>query len=622
MKMHRVVACLAVVAVLAVAALLSSCGGGQSTQYVFVADNANNRVLVYDAPFTANQSAIVALGQGDISTNEQPDPPTAASLSGPSGVAVDNAGNLYVSDFGNCRVLQFKPPFSTGMSATLAIGQISGATNLTTGCPSAAAASATVGMPSANAIDSAGNLWVVDNFNSRVLNFPAPVTAGETASIAIGQANTSATGCNNGGTGLATLCGPTDLKFDSAGNLWVADTGNNRVLMYPLANLTTGGSATVELGQPAGATAFTSSTADNGGVSTTSLGAPGGLAFDLAGNLWVTDALNARVLMYPTTNLKSNGAAATLEVGQPAATAFTSNTPNNGGIGPSTLSAPGVVTVDSSGNVYVTDIVNNRTMVFEPPISNGMNATLVIGQPDFTQDAANNGGESAATQSEPAGITASTSAMISTGTGASSTPITTSGTPPALAAPTGFSAASPANKIIAIWTPESAATSYNLSWTSNSGNLLQSGSVNGLPATANTYTMAATNGRPYTLSLTAVSGSVTSAPSNTVSLTGGGSAYGCTQFVVFGGFGGGAFIVSNADKQNCQGGTRGVPMVVDGRSTTTDNNGYWQVDNLPTGGPYTIIIQSFPYPLDVYGVFTIPFNGFTSCPGGSGCPGI
>ena len=134
--------------------------------------------------------------------------------------------------------------------------------------------------------------------------------------------------------------------------------------------------------------------------------------------------------------------------------------------------------------------------------------------------------------------------------------------------------------------------------------------------------MAATNGRPYTLYLTAVSGSVTSAPSNTVSLTGGASAYGCTQFVVFGGFGGGAFIVSNADKQNCQGGTGGIPMVVDGRSTTTDNNGYWQVDNLPTGGPYTIIINFLPYPLDIYGVFTIPYNGFTSCPGGPGCPGI
>ena len=133
--------------------------------------------------------------------------------------------------------------------------------------------------------------------------------------------------------------------------------------------------------------------------------------------------------------------------------------------------------------------------------------------------------------------------------------------------------------------------------------------------------MAATNGRSYTLYLTAVSGSVTSAPSNTVSLTGGASAYGCAQFASFGRLVA-TFIVSNADKQNCQGGTGGIPMVVDGRSTTTDSNGYWQVDNLPTGGPYTLIINVLPYPWDIYGVFTIPFNGFTSCPGGSGCPGI
>jgi len=50
----------------------------------------------------------------------------------PTDVAVDAEGNLYVSDGPNCRVLQFKPPFTTGMSASLAVGQGSGGTNLIT----------------------------------------------------------------------------------------------------------------------------------------------------------------------------------------------------------------------------------------------------------------------------------------------------------------------------------------------------------------------------------------------------------------------------------------------------------------------------------------------------------
>jgi hypothetical protein len=118
----------------------------------------------------------------------------------------------------------------------------------------------------------------------------------------------------------------------------------------------------------------------------------------------LTEFGNNRVLMYPATSLTTNGAAATLELGQPVATAFTSNTANNGGLGSSTLADPSGLTFDSSGRLIVADTTNNRTLVFVPPFSNGMSATLVIGQPDFTHNTANNGGESAATQFSPLGI--------------------------------------------------------------------------------------------------------------------------------------------------------------------------------------------------------------------------
>jgi sugar lactone lactonase YvrE len=411
MKTKRALTCLGIVALLVAAALLFACGSGRSTRLLFVADELNNRVLVYNAPFTTGQSATAALGQTSFTIDAVTAPPTAASTYEPFWVTVDSSGNLYVSDYGNCRVLQFKPPFTTGMNAALAIGQASGATNLTTGtCLSGAAATATgLGGSSGMAFDSAGNLWVADTFNHRVLKYPAPITAGEAATVALGQTTTGASlGCNQGGAASATtLCGPYGLAFDSAGNLWVADEANNRVLMYPVANLSTnGGAATVELGQPA-TTAFTSATANNGGILATSLNGPLGLAFDSAGNLWVADQSNNRVLMYAKVDLMVNGAPATLELGQPIATAFTSNTANNGGIGPSTLALPVGVAFDSSGRIFVTDsfIGNNRTLVFAPPFSNGMNATLVLGQADFVTRTPNTGGRSAATQNAPAGVT-------------------------------------------------------------------------------------------------------------------------------------------------------------------------------------------------------------------------
>jgi sugar lactone lactonase YvrE len=393
------------------AGVLIACGASQQTRSLFLADARNSRVLVYSAPFATGQSAIAVLGQTSFTVSTGT-PVSAASMVEPAGVAVDGAGNLYVSDAANCRVLQFNPPFTTGMAATLAIGQASGTTNLTTGTclPMAEATSTGLEMPAGLVIDSAGNLWVVDSQNARVLKYPAPITAGEAATVALGQTTTGASlGCNQGQGAVAsasTLCNPVGLAFDSAGNLWVSDATNSRVLMYPPANLVTGGSATAELGQPA-ATAFTSTSHGITGPSATTLFRPAGLAFDAMGDLWVADAYNNRALMYAKTDLATNGAAATVELGQPAATAFTSYAPNNGGIGPSTLVMPYGLAFDTSGRIFVSDAEaegNNRTLVFTPPFTNGMNATLVLGQADFVTPTPNTGGESAATQNQPGGV--------------------------------------------------------------------------------------------------------------------------------------------------------------------------------------------------------------------------
>jgi sugar lactone lactonase YvrE len=348
-----------------------------------VADTDNNRVLIYNIPFSTDESASVVLGQADF-THNAPLSISASSMS-PYAIVADSSSNLYVADIGNCRVLQFKPPFTNGMNASVVIGE----PDFTTGT-CGISASQFVGVI-AIAIDGDGDLWVADS-TSRVMEFVPPFSNGMSASLVIGQSSLGSTaGCNQGASPgvptASTICEAFGLTFDSSGNLWVSDTYNSRMLEFkpPFSN---GMAASLELGQPAGATAFTTGTINNGGVSATSLFWQTRSAFDGDGNLWVSDASNNRVLEYVPPF--SNGMAATLELGQlSGATAFTTNGANTTQSG---LGLPFTVSFDSSGNIYVADVTNSRVMIFDPPFSNGMDATTVLGQANFTTGSINQGG--------------------------------------------------------------------------------------------------------------------------------------------------------------------------------------------------------------------------------------
>jgi sugar lactone lactonase YvrE len=355
-------------------ACLAGCGSGSSnvsntTASIAVADYGNSRALLYSAPLSDNQSASVVLGQADFTTATAA--LTATGMNAPADIAEDSAGNLYVSDYMNYRVLQFKPPFTNGMAASVAIGQpdfVTGTPNTTQnglGGPVAPF----IGGPALLAFDSSGNLWVVDFGNSRVLEYQPPFATDMNASLVIGQANftsgTSAT-TNSG------LAGPGGIAFDSAGDLWVADEYNSRVLQFkpPFA---TGMSASIVIGQAN----FTS----NGPAATPSaLNFPIGIAFDSSGDLWVGDIRNNRVLQYKPPF--ATGMSASLVLGQ---TDFTSS---SAAITQSGLDQPAGISFDSKGDLLVADNLNNRTLVFEPPFSTGQNASLVLGQPNFTTNTA------------------------------------------------------------------------------------------------------------------------------------------------------------------------------------------------------------------------------------------
>jgi hypothetical protein len=412
MKRHDALLRIAViVALLAALIWLPSCGAGAPstpTTNLAVADSSNSRVVIYNAPLSMDESASVVLGKSGFTQPLLPCPViNASTLCTPSGLAKDSAGNLYVADTENNRVLRFRPPFVNGMDADLVVGQPGFASS----DPQISASGTS--FPTQVAIDGNGNLWVVDNENSRVLEFTPPFSNGMAASLAIGQTSTDGplgiNPCNQGGSPSAptasSLCGPMGISFDPEGNLWVSDYSNSRVLEFK-PPFSTGMAASLELGQPA-ATAFTSEVADNGGVSARSLCGPyGAPSFDSKGDLWVADNCNNRVLEYVPPF--SNGMAASKVLGQMQ---FAQRDGNQGRSNPAanTINFPRDLTFDVNGNLSVADSGNSRILIFLPPFSTGMSATIVLGQQSFAAGQSNQNGFSspaADTLWNPSGLVA------------------------------------------------------------------------------------------------------------------------------------------------------------------------------------------------------------------------
>ena len=272
--------------------------------------------------------------------------------------------------------------FSNGQAATIVLGQ----NTFTTRTPTTTATG--LDWPSGIAFDSSGNLWVAESHNSRVLMYPKANlgTSGSSATIVLGQNSLTTNTADITATGLNW---PMGIAFDSSGNLWVVDTYNSRVLMYPKANLgTSGSSATIMLGLNTFTTITPATTA-------TVLYGPDSIAFDSSGNLWVTDNLNNRVLMYPKANLGTSSSSATIVLGQNTFTTRTADITATG------LHDPSGIAFDSSGNLWVADFLNNRVLMYsdgdtDPTTNNFVNgeaATIVLGQNTFTTNH-NNGGAS------------------------------------------------------------------------------------------------------------------------------------------------------------------------------------------------------------------------------------
>ena len=234
-------------------------------------------------------------------------------------------------------------------------------------------------------------LYISDTGNNRVLAWKnsASFQNGQKADLVIGQPDASTTINRQAG----TLAAPTGLAVDKNGNLYVVDSGNNRILRFPAPFSQTNVLPDLVIGQ----TNFNINTANTGGrvaagtmfLSTTNSILPAGITFDGQGNLWFSDPGNRRVLRYPATLLATgqNGPDADIVLGQPdftsAVTPPTATTAatTGGYLAKDRFSQPQGLAFDSSGYLYVTDSDSNlsRVLVFPPNPQTNTLAARVLG---------------------------------------------------------------------------------------------------------------------------------------------------------------------------------------------------------------------------------------------------
>ncbi|MGO9062976.1 MAG: choice-of-anchor D domain-containing protein [Candidatus Binataceae bacterium] len=261
---------------------------------LYVADEENNRVLKYAAPVTTAKAASLVIGQADFTSNKCNSGlanPTAATLCSPWTIALDGAGNLYVADLTNNRVLEYAKPLTSHPNAAHVFGQ-PGFTTYHCNQGGSVNSSGLCG-PTGVTVDSSGRLFIADFNNSRVLRYNGPLTS-SVANLVFGQAsNFTTSACNGGGVGAATLCNPAGVATDNGNNVYIADSGNNRILHYVAGSVT----ADVVFGQGG---FFITNKADLGGTtpSAATLALPLWLAVDGSDNLYASDAGNNRVLQY------------------------------------------------------------------------------------------------------------------------------------------------------------------------------------------------------------------------------------------------------------------------------------------------------------------------------------
>ena len=274
---------------------------------LYIADVNNNRIRKVDS--SGNISTVAgggsSLGDGGAAT--------AAQLGAPRSVALDGAGNLYIADWSDHRIRKVD---SSGNISTVAGTGTQGFSG-----DGAAATAAQLDSPWDVAVDGSGNLYIADRNNNRIRKVNS---AGNISTVA----GTGTAGFSGDGAAAtaAQLQNPQGVALDGAGNLYIADRGNQRIRKVDSAGVisTVAGNGMAGFG------------GDSGAATAAQLWDPSRVALDGAGNLYIVDRVNDRIRKVDSAGVISTVA------------------------GREQLSNPQSVALDGAGNLYIADTGNHR----------------------------------------------------------------------------------------------------------------------------------------------------------------------------------------------------------------------------------------------------------------------
>ena len=311
---------------------------------IYVADSGNSRIRKVTVA-TGIITTVAGTGRSDFFGDGGP--ATSADLNQPRGVALDGAGNLFIADTLNFRIR--KVSAATGTITTVAGTGSQG--HSSDGIP---ATTAPLFFPTNVAADGAGNCYIIDAGTSKIRKVTA--TTGIITTVA-GNGNAGILG-DGGPATAAEVWNPAGAWVDGAGNLFIADGGNNRIREVSAAT----GIITTVAGK--GTEGYLG---DGGPALDAELDAPNGVSVDGAGNLYIADYYNYRVRKV---SVVSGISTITTVAGNGSRS-------GPGGDGGPALSAqlnlPLGTAVDGSGNLYIADSSNN--LVRKVVSSNGIITT-------------------------------------------------------------------------------------------------------------------------------------------------------------------------------------------------------------------------------------------------------
>lgn len=315
------------------ASIVGPWGVAKSGSTVYVSDTGGCRIRRIGSGIISTIAGTGTCGAGTDGVA------SSAMLDNPSGIALDGANNLYLSETGSCRVrrisLSASPPMITTIAGTGTCGS---------SVDPGPALSAQLNAPRGLTVAPNGDVYLADSGNCIIRKISGDVisTVSGTGTCAVGPSS---------GTALSvSLDSPTDVALDSGGNLFISDSGACVVRKL------IGDALTTVAGSGNGAPGSCNPSPSDGPATSIDLGYPSGLAIDAAGDVYFGDSTGCVVR-------RLSGGTVSRYAGDPPGTTRCGYLGDGGSAKVAALRNPTGIALDGIGNLYIADSLNNRVRV-------------------------------------------------------------------------------------------------------------------------------------------------------------------------------------------------------------------------------------------------------------------